>query len=66
MSNEFAKCRRKMLQITCKYFEKHNAITYLDRDVPLFISGGTLEEAYLRIKKIPTKQRASKKREERE
>jgi len=53
---------RACVELLSKYFIKHDRHTFLYDDVPLFIAGGSLEEAEYRMSKMGTIQRRQKKR----
>lgn len=57
---------RACLELLAKYFIKHGKYTFLYPDVPLFISGGSLEDAVVRIKKIKPKKNETKRKRSRE
>lgn len=51
---------RASIELLSKYFERRDKYTFLDEDVPLFIPGGSIQDAENRLKQIKT--RARKKR----
>lgn len=51
---------RSTLELLAKYFEKKDKLTFLDQDVPLFIAGGSLDEADLRLRNIKVRSRKRK------
>jgi len=52
---------RASMELMSKYFEKKDKYTYLDEEVQLFIPGGSLEEAEVRIKLIKARSRRKRK-----
>jgi hypothetical protein len=52
---------RACVELLSKYFEKKDKYTFLYDDIPLFIRGGSLEEAEDRISKMGTRQRKHKR-----
>lgn len=52
---------RASVELLSKYFEKRDKYTYLYEDVPLFVPGGTLEQAEERIRNMKTRARKKRK-----
>lgn len=53
---------RAAMELLGKYFTKHGKYAFLYKEVPLFVSEGSLEDASARIKQIKPKKSESKKR----
>jgi len=52
---------RACVELLSKYFDKRGKYTYLYDDTPLFVEGGSLEEAEERIKHMKTRARKKRK-----
>jgi len=52
---------RASVELLSKYFEKRDKYTYLYEDTPLFIPGGTLDQAEERIRNMKTRARKKRK-----
>jgi len=52
---------RACVELLSKYFDKRGKYTYLYDDTPLFVEGGSLEEAEARIKHMKTRARKKRK-----
>jgi len=48
---------RACLDLLAKYFTKHDKYTFLYEDIPLFVPNRSLEDALVRLKKLPAKSR---------